>query len=176
MPTVAIWLSAAALVLCALLVVPYRALASLAIVSVFVLAAAAGITGIVLGLRARRPGSARGGWALVCALVSLLIGVVLAIIFVVGMISATSLNKVELRGQGPEGMSATMDHDTTPRTETWPAEGWAKFNTKGSWAELTLEAPEDAVSQSVSCQIIWNGEVVIDETSIGTVTCRYDAG
>ncbi|MGO1921429.1 MAG: hypothetical protein ACTH07_08680, partial [Microbacterium sp.] len=109
------------------------------------------------------------------SVVALLITSVRAIVFIVGMMSATSINKVELRGQGPEGMTASMSHDAGDRTETWPAEGWATFNTEESWAELTLEAPEDVESETVSCQIFWNGEVVVDETSdSGEVTCRYD--
>jgi len=176
MPLVAIWLSIVALVLCALLVVPYMALQSPVVPLFFALMAGTGIAGIVLGVRARRAVSARGGWAMICALTSLLIAVVMTIIFIVGMIAVTSINRVELRGQGPEGMSASMSHDAGDRTETWPAEGWARFNTKQSWAELILEAPEDAESDTVSCQIIWNGEVVVDETSdSGSVTCRYDA-
>lgn len=114
---------------------------------------------------------------MICALVSLLIAVILAVIFIVGMIAATSNNKVELRGQGAEGMSVTFfASDMERESVTWPAEGWAKFNTKGSWTELTIEAPDDAASQTVSCQVIWNGDVVVEETSSsGSVTCRYDA-
>ncbi|MGO2746702.1 hypothetical protein [Microbacterium sp.] len=176
MPTVAIWLSAVSLVLCILLAVPYRALPFPSIL-VIVALAAVGITGLVLGIRARRSPSARGGWALICALTSLIIAVILTVVFIVGMISARSLNRVELHGQGPAGMSATFVNDTENRTVKWPAEGRANYNTKGSWVELTIEVPEDAASQTVSCQITWNDEVVVDETSDnGTVTCRYDAG
>ena len=176
-PAVAIWLSSAALLLCILLALPYLALRSPVALLFFALAVVAGIAGIVLGVRARRSAPARGGWALICALASLLITAVMTVVFIVGMISATSINRVELRGQGPEGVSATSSNDMGERTETWPSEGWAKFNTKGSWAELTLEVPEDAASKTVSCQVIWNGEVVVDETSdSGEVTCRYDAG
>ncbi len=174
-PTLAVWLSGAALVLCALLALPYLAVRSPIALLFFVLAVGAGIAGVVLGIRARRSAPARGGWALICAVVALLVACVMAIVFIVGMISATSINKVELRGQGPEGSTATFSNDMEERTETWPAEGWARFNTEGSWAELTLEAPEDADSETVSCQIVWNGEVVVEETSdSGSVTCRYD--
>lgn len=176
-PTLAVWLSGAALVLCVLLALPYLAVRSPIALLFFVLAAGAGIAGVVLGIRARRSASARGGWAMICAVLALLISCVMAVVFIVGMISTTSINDVELRGQGPEGTSATFSNDMEERTEKWPSEGWARFNTKGSWAELTLEVPEDADSETVSCQIIWNGEVVVDETSdSGTVTCRYDAG
>lgn len=175
-PTVAVWLSAAALLLCILLALPYLALRSPVALLVFVLAVGTGIVGIVLGVRARRSASARGGWALICALVALLITAVMTVVFIVGMISATSINKVELRGQGPQGVSATFSNDMGERTEKWPSEGWAKFNTEGSWAELTMELPDDADPATLSCQIIWNGEIVVDETSdSGAVTCRYDA-
>lgn len=174
-PTIAIWLSAAALVLCVLLALPYLAVRSPVALLFFVLAVGTGIAGIVLGLRGRRSAPARGGWALICAVVALLITCVMAVVFIVGMISTTSVNEVELRGQGPEGSTATFSNDMEERTETWPSEGWAQFNTKGSWAELTLEAPADADSETVSCQIVWNGEVVVEESSdSGSVTCRYD--
>lgn len=176
-PLVTVWLSAAALLLCVLLALPYLALRSPIALLFFALAVGTGIAGIVLGVRAHRSTTARGGWALICALSALLITAVMTVVFIVGMIAATSINKVELHGQGPQGVSATFSHDLEERTEKWPSEGWAKFNTKGSWAELTLETPSDAVSETVSCQIIWNGEVVVDETSEnGSVTCRYDAG
>ena len=114
---------------------------------------------------------------MICALVALLTAVVLAVIFIIGVIAATSINRVELHGQGPEGISATFANDMERESVEWPSEGWAKFNTEGSWAELTIEAPDDAASQTVSCQIIWNGDVVVEETSnSGSVTCRYDAG
>lgn len=174
-PAVAVWLSSAALLLFLLLALPYLALRSPVALLFLALAMGTGIAGIVLGVRARRS-AARGGWALICALVALLITAVMTVVFIVGMTSATSINKVELRGQGAEGTSATFSNDMEERTEKWPSEGWAGFNTKSSWAELTLEAPEDADSETVSCQIVWNGEVVVDETSnSGTVTCRYDA-
>ena len=137
--------------LCILLVVPYMAQRSPVFLLVLALAALAGIAGIILGIRARRS-AARGGWALICSVVALLIAGVMAIVFIVGMMSATSINKVELRGQGPEGMTASMSHDAGDRTETWPAEGWATFNTEESWAELTLEAPEDVESETVSAR------------------------
>lgn len=172
---VATWLSVGALLICALLVLPYRALASPVLIPIFALAIAAGIAGIVFGIRARRIATARATWAMICALAALLTAAILAVVFVVGMISATSMNKVELRGQGPEGMSASFSNDMEQRTEIWPSEGWAKFNTKGTWAELTIEAPEDADSKAVRCQIIWNGQVVVEEASERSVTCRYDA-
>lgn len=174
-PVIAVWLSTIALALGLFLVVPYSAHRSPVLLLIVGLAIASGIAGIVFGLRARRSTSTRGGAALVCALVGVLITVVMAIIFVVGIVSASSINKVELRGQGASGISATFANDMEQRTVEWPAEGWAVFNTHDSWAELTVEAPQDAASKTVSCQIIWNGELVVDETSDRAVTCRYDA-
>lgn len=175
-PAVAIWISAAALLLCVLLALPYLALRSPVGFLFLALAVAGAIAGIVLGVRARRS-AVRGGWALICAVVALLITAVMTVIFIVAMISINSINEVELRGQGPDGVSSTFSNAREERTETWPAEGgWARFNTRDSWAELTLEVPDDVDLDTVSCQIIWNGEVVVEETSeTGSVTCRYDA-
>jgi len=175
-PVAAIWIAAVAIILAVGLVVPYLALASRAPLLVLLLAAAAAIAGIMLAVRARRTGSS-GAAALICAAAALLTAVTMAVVFVIGMVSATSMNIVELQGHGPAGSSASTDSDLGPRTETWPADGRATISTKGSWAELTLVAPADATSQTVSCQIIWNGEIVVTESSdSGTVTCRYDEG
>ena len=116
----AIGLSVVALVLSVLLVVPYMAQRSPVFLLVLALVALVGVAGIILGIRARRS-AARGGRALICSVAALLIAGVMAVIFIVGMISVTSINKVELRGQGPEGMTASMSHDAGDRTETWPA-------------------------------------------------------
>ena len=179
LPTVAIWLSAIALVLCCALGVPYLALRDLALVPVFVLAAAAAVMGLVLGIRERRGvASSRIGtrWALICSLVALVIDVVLLVVFIVGIVSASSINRVELDGQGPTNMSATISSDQGTNTYTWPSNSWARLSTKGSWAELTLVAPTGSTTKELSCQIRWNDEVVVEKTSdSGTVTCRYDA-
>lgn len=175
-PAVAIGLSVIALVLCVLLVLPYLAHRHRSLLLLLALAALAGVAGIALGLRARRS-AARGGWSMICALAALSITGVMAAVFITGMISATAINSVELRGQGPQGVSATISNDMEESTVTWTSEGWAKFNTKGSWAQLELEVPEDSASKTVSCQIIWNDKIVVEETSdSGSVTCRYDEG
>lgn len=179
LPIVAIWLSAVALVLCGALVVPYTALGNVALVPVFLLVAAAGVVGLVLGIRERRgAASSRNGarWALICSLVALVIDVVLLAVFIVGIVSASSINRVELDGQGPTNMSATISSDQGTSTYTWPSNSWARLSTKGSWAEVTLVAPANSPTKDVSCQIRWNGAVVVEKTSgSGTVTCRYDA-
>lgn len=175
-PVAAIWVAVVAIVLAVGLVVPYLALASRAPLLVLLLATAAAIAGIVLAVRARRAGTS-GAAALICAAAAFVTAAIMAVVFIVGLVSATSMNIVELRGHGPAGSSASTDSDVGPRTETWPADGRATISTKGSWAELTLVAPADATSQTVSCQIIWNGEIVVEESSnTGTVTCRYDEG
>src|SRR5690606_27116540 len=137
--TVAVWISSVAVLLSVLLVVPYMAQRFAVFLLLLALGAAAGHAGIIRGLRGRRPGPPHRGWALVCSFTALLITGVMTVAFIIGMISTTSINRVELRGQGESGSVASFSNDMEQRTEEWPMEGWAKFNTKGSWAELTLE-------------------------------------
>ena len=75
------------------------------------------------------------------------------------------------------GARLRFSNELETRTLTWPSEGRAEFRTEGTWAEITVTAPADAPDRTVGCQIVWDGQVVVDETSAsGTVTCRYDAG
>lgn len=172
MATTAIWLSAAALVLCAALVIPYRARADIFFTILLVLVAVAGVAGLVLGIRAHRPRA-----ALASALIALTIGALLLAYFLVSLAALLAgPDQVELSGQGPTNMSATISSDEGTTTHTWPSNSSARLNTDGTWAELTLVAPEDSATQEVRCQIRWNDEVVVEEAGSGTVTCRYDAG
>ena len=164
----------AAAIVAALLVVPYLARPGLVILPVIALALA--VVGIVLAVRARRQGGqrARGRAALASALAALVVDVGLIVVFAVA-IAGFGVASVELRGAGPQDNTVTFSNATEQRTLQWGPEGRAQFNTSGSWAEITVTAPADASDQNVSCQIVWNGEVVVDESSgSGTVTCRYD--
>ncbi|MFT4259625.1 hypothetical protein [Microbacterium sp.] len=164
------WLSIIALVVAVSLVVPYRATTGAAMLAP-VVGALIAVAGIVLAVRQRR----RPGAALAFALVAVLLDVVLSIVFIAGMISATSINRVELLGQGPQGITATIHGESGTDTFVWDSTGRATLTTKEDWAEITVTAPEDADGMTVSCQIVWNGDVVVDETSDnGTVRCRFD--
>lgn len=173
--TTAIVLSTIAVVLTLLLVVPFLAPRNPLAIPVFVLALAAAVTGLVLGVRARRAGNGRAGvWAIASSVLALAIDAVLIVVFAT-VIIGTPPTPVELRGSGPNNIEVTFSHELETRTLTWPTEGRAEFNTEGDWAEIVVTAPVDAPDRTVSCQIDWNGETVVDETSdTGTVTCRYD--
>lgn len=177
----AMWVSIVSLLICGVLMVLYRAEPTLAYVPIFVLGATAGIVGIVLARRSQRAIGDRGriaAWALMASGVALVVDLVLVGIMVAGVIAISSVNAVELRGQGPHGYTATYaDSVDSYPAEEWPANGWARFNTKKSSTEITVTAPADSATTTVSCQIVWNDKVVVEETSdTGTVTCRYDAG
>ena len=164
----------AAAIVAGLLVVPYLARPGLVVLPAIALMLAA--AGIVLAVRARRqPGQkARGRAALVSTLAALIVDAVLIVVFAV-TIAGLGVASVELRGTGPEDNTVTFANATEQRTLQWGPEGRARFNTSGSWAEITITAPADAADQSVSCQILWNEKVVVEESSgTGTVTCRYD--
>lgn len=171
MATAAIWLSAVALVLCAALVIPYRARADIFFTILLVLVAVVGVAGLVLAIRGHRPRA-----ALVSALIALTTGALLLAYFLVSLAALLAgPDRVELSGHGPTNMSATISSAEGTTTHTWPSDSSGSMNTDGTWAELTLVAPEDSATQAVSCQIRWNDEVVVEETGSGTVTCRYDA-
>lgn len=166
----------AAAVVAGLLIVPYLARPGLVVLPVIALALA--VVGVVLAVRARRQTGqgARGRTALASSLVALVVDVVLIVVFV-GTIAGLGLASVELRATGPDDNTVTFSSATEERTLQWGPEGRAQFNTSGTWAEITVTAPVDSADQNVSCEIVWNGEVVVDESSgSGTVTCRYDAG
>lgn len=177
--TVAIWLSVVALAATAFLVVPFLAPRNPLVIPVFLLAFAGAFVGLVLGLRARRGRDGAGrsaGWALAGALIALVVDVVLAIVFAT-LIVFHPPTPVELRGSGPNNIEVTFSNDFETRTLVWPPEGRAEFNTDGTWAEISVTAPADAPDKTVSCQIEWDGEIVVEQTSdTGSVTCRYDEG
>ncbi len=166
----------AAAIVAGLLIVPYLARPGLVVLPVLALALA--VVGVVLAVRARRQTGlrTRRRTALVSSLVALVVDVVLIVVFV-GTIAGLGLASVELRATGPDDNTVTFSSAMEQRTLQWGPEGRAQFNTSGTWTEITVTAPADSADQNVSCEIVWNGEVVVDESSgSGTVTCRYDAG
>lgn len=106
-----------------------------------------------------------------------LVAAVVVLVLVLVLVRMSPLADVELRGQGPNDITVTYSSQIEQVTLQWPSEGRAEFNTEGDWAEIVITAPADSADQTVSCQIVWNGEVVVDETSDdGSVTCRYGEG
>ncbi|WP_010206041.1 hypothetical protein [Salinibacterium sp. PAMC 21357] len=175
----AMWVSIVSLALCGFLTLVYRGVSTFNPVPIFVLGIAAGIVGIVLAVVSRRSVDGRrrrfAVGAFLSSGVALVVNGVLIGIVVVGVIAVSSLNSVELRGQGPEGLTATFEDGVGANTNVeWEADGRARFDTKKSFTEITLNAPVGSEKKTVSCQIVWNDELVVEETSdTGTVTCRY---
>lgn len=171
---VALWVGVIALALNLFLVLPYLARGLLALLPAAAVVLATGA--IVLAVRSRSSADPRrtAGRAVASAVVAAAAAAALLAVFLFTVVGSR-VDQVEVRGQGPDGTTATFSSEGQSREETWNGGGTGRVATAGRWAELTLMAPADAADQNVSCQILWNGEVVVDETSgSGTVTCRYD--
>ncbi|GAA4483382.1 hypothetical protein [Microbacterium panaciterrae] len=173
--TTALWLGIAALVVAAALVPFFPGFGLLA---VLVLAALAGLAALVLGIRARRIGAGGGvaRWALALGIIGIVLDVVIIAVLAVGALAHLRRADVEVRAQGAPTFSVTYADDSQSYTEDWLGSGWKRFTTTKSTAEITVTLPKDAPSTTLSCQILWNGTVVVDEKSdSGSVTCRYGA-
>lgn len=171
---IALWVGVIALALNLFLVVPFLARGVLVLLPVAAVVLSVGA--IVLAVRSRSSAAGRrtAGLAVASALVAAVAAAALLAVFLF-TVTPARVNQAEVRGQGPDGMTATFSSEGQSREETWNGSGTGRVATAGSWAQLTLTAPADAFDQNVSCQIVWNGEVVVDESSdSGTVTCRYD--
>lgn len=171
---VALWVGVIALALNLFLVVPFLARGVLVLLPVVAVVLSVGA--IVLAVRSRSSAAGRrtAGLAVASALVAAVAAAALLAVFLF-TVTGSRVDQAEVRGQGPDGMTATFSSEGQSREETWNGSGTGRVATAGSWAELILRAPADSSDQNVSCQIVWNGEVVIDESSdSGTVTCRYD--
>ena len=170
----AMWLGSVSILLSvalsALIVIPWGvSIPSL----LLVIAAAAGVTGLVLAVRARRRGGAAGR-ALTLGVVGLMLNAALIAIIAVPVLAQPRFTQVEVRAQGGPGLTATFADDTQSYTEAWPQNGWKQFTTEKSSAQISVTSPQDSTQLSVSCQILWDGEVVAEESSeTGTVTCFY---
>jgi hypothetical protein len=177
--TAALWVSIVALVTSAVLAVIFQPVLRSWLVVLLLLAVAAGVVGLVMGVRSRRGGrTGAGTWALTSALAAILVDIALILSVAVGVSTAfgADTNTVIVRGQGPAGITAEYWGELVPRTqEVWPASGSAQLDTESSWVKITVTAPTGSAQSSVSCQIVWGGEVVDESSARGTVTCRYDA-
>lgn len=176
----ALWLAIISLVITAALFPLFSAVATFATTFLVLrlLAAVAGVAALALSLRTRSSGrsSRHGTWALLLAGVGLFLNVMLILAIVIGVsLSRPSLTEVELRAKGGPTISATFDDDVKTNVVEWQWDGWAQFNTARSEAEITVTAPDGDQEYPVSCTILWDGEVVVQESSdSGVVTCRYE--
>lgn len=167
-PAVTLWLAVAGLIVAVTMIV----LAPGGLVLTFaVIAAVLAIIAIALFILARRA-RARGVFAAVTAVASLLVGAILLAIAGVGLLSKPAVSTVELRWEGPDGTLASFSDDYSAYEQKVPKMRSNEFETKKSTAEVTVTAPEDDADATVSCTLLWNGEVVDRQQGSGAVTCR----
>ena len=105
--------------------------------------------------------------------------ITVAVIVALVAILTPRLNHVEVAAQGAPGITMTFADDTQSYTEEWPSTEpwWKRYTTTTSTAYVTVTAPADALSDTVTCRILWNERVVVEQSSdSGEVTCRYQAG
>ncbi|MDR2320712.1 MAG: hypothetical protein LBE60_03580 [Microbacterium sp.] len=172
---VALWLAGVALVLAALLFPLFRQPAFFVVLALAVLTA---VAALVLGIRSRAPlrDSATSGWALGLGIAALALDVVLIGAIAIGVLARPQLTQVEVRAQGGPSFTVAFADDAQSYTEDWSVNGWKRFTTTRTSTEIAVTTPAGKTVAPVSCQILWNGTVVVDEKSdSGSVTCRYDA-
>lgn len=171
---IGVWIGAAALLLSAALIVlilPIAALLPVAAAAVLLAAVA-----LLLGIRGTRSAVPRAGRAaIIVAAVALVIDLVLVVVMAVGVLGGNGLNQVEVRATGGPTFTVSFADDTQSYDEEWASSGWKQYTTTGDSAEIAVIAPDDDTDSTVSCQILWNGELVVDLSGTGAVSCRYDA-
>lgn len=139
------------------------------------LAALGGVVAIVLSIRAFARGDRRPivGWTVALAAVGTVVDIVLVIVFSVAL-WGSGPDRVELRATGTE-FTVEFEDDTQAYTQEWEGDDWfMRYATERSWAEVTVTRA-DGAGGPVSCTILWNEVVVVEESAgDGSVTCRYD--
>lgn len=170
-----IWIGAVALLLSAALLALLFPIPAL--LPVAVAAAIMALLAVVLGIRAARSERPREATAaVVVAAVALVVDLVLVVVMAVGVLSGNGLNQVEVRATGGPTFTVSFADDTQAYEEEWASTGWKQYTTTGDSAEIVVTAPDDDTDSTVSCQILWNDELVVEQSGTGSVTCRYDAG
>lgn len=170
-----IWLGALALVVSAVLIALVFPVA--AVLPVALVGALLAVVAVVLGLRApRSSGPLVSRASVVTATLALVADVIVIVVMAIGVLGGSGLDQVEVRATGGPSFRVSFADDTRSYDEEWDSSGWKQYTTTGDSAEIVVTAPADAAEQEVTCQIVWNGEVVVEQTGTGSVTCRYDAG
>ncbi len=170
---VSLWIGAVALLISVALIVllvPVPALLPVAAA-----AALLAIVALLLAGRARRSAVARTGTAAAVAAVALIVDLILVVVMAVGVLAGNGLNHVEVRATGGPTFTVSFADDTQAYDEEWASSGWKQYTTTGDSAEIVVTAPDDDTDATVSCQILWNDELVVEQSGTGSVTCRYDA-
>lgn len=172
--TIGVWIGAVALLLSAALIVLFLPIATL--LPVAAAAALLAIAAVLLGIRGIRSAVPRTGTAaLIVAAVALVVDLVLIVVMAVGVLAGNGLNQVEVRATGGPAFTVSFADDTQSYNEEWASSGWKQYTTTGDSAEIAVTAADDDTDSTVSCQILWNGKLVVELSGTGTVTCRYDA-
>lgn len=171
---IGIWTGALALLLAAALIVLFFPIAAL--LPLAAAAACLAIAALFLGIRGNRSGMPRTGTAaVIVAAIALVIDLVLVVVMAFGVLGGNGLNQVEVRATGGPTFMVSFADDTQSYDEEWASSGWKQYTTTGDSAEIAVTAPDDDSDSTVSCQILWNGELVVELSGTGAVTCRYDA-
>lgn len=136
---------------------------------------AVSILALVLVFRGRRPenssASAAAPWL---AAVGVAGSVLLLVMMAITVATRPSVVQVEVRWEGPSGMSVAFSDDLKSYDAEWPEGGFERYTTERDSAQITVTAPASEPEVTVSCGISWGGEIVVEESHAGTVTCRYD--
>lgn len=166
-----LWLGVLALVVSVVLIALVLPVA--AVLPAALLAALLAIVAIVLGIRAAAP---RGSTPSVAAAsLAIVLDVIVIVIMSAGVLGGNGLAQVEVRATGGPVFRVSFADDTRSYDEEWDSSGWKRYTTAGDSAQIAVTAPADASDQEVTCAIVWNGEVVVEQTGSGSVTCRYVA-
>jgi hypothetical protein len=140
-------------------------------------AAAVALTAIVLAVVAVRRG--RRGPTLIGAFIVAPIALIAnSVVFGVVFWQSTAswrIHHVEIRTDGGESYSAEYSVGHDRGTRQWSRDWWAKWSITESNAEITLTTTPGTQDETLDCRILWDGKVVVHESSdTGAVTCRYD--
>lgn len=172
--TIGLWIGAAALLLSAGLIVQFLPVPALLVAAAA--AALVAVIAVVLGIRGRRSSVPRTGTAaLLVAATALVVDLVLIVVIAVGVLAGSGLSQVEVRATGGPVFTVSYADDTQSYDEEWSDSGWKQYTTTGDTAEITVTASDDDAVATVSCEILWNGESVVEQSGVGSVTCRYDS-
>ncbi|WP_312171691.1 hypothetical protein [Microbacterium sp.] len=171
---VGIWIGAFALLFSAALIMLFLPIAALLPLAAG--AAVLAVIALILGIRGRRSRESRAGTAaVVVATVALVVDLALIVVMAVGVLGGNGLTQVQVRATGGPTFTVLYADDTRSYDEEWSSSGWKQYTTTGDSAEITVKAPDDDTDSAVSCQILWNGELVVEQSGTGSVTCQYDA-
>ncbi|TPW77641.1 hypothetical protein [Schumannella soli] len=156
------------------LIAPALLFAVFPLLAVSAAAAIAALVLAVIAVRRGRRGPAVVGAFVIAAVALIVNSVVFGIIFWQATAS-WRIHHVEIRTDGGESYSAEYEVGHDRGTRQWSRDWWAKWSITESNAEITLTTTPGTQDETLDCRIIWDGKVVVHETSdTGTVTCRYD--